>query len=101
MIYKNLVFGKTKDIAMNYLEGKINELEDKDIKYIKRNREEFIVELVDGSIYQVVSATQGERGYKGHRVYVDITIDFEILDYVIKPTLLYSDIPEEDRIIYF
>ena len=58
------------------------------------------VELYDGTIYQVVSASDNSRGHKCHKAYVDRYIDNEIIDCVIKPCLVWSDSSEE-QIIYF
>lgn len=98
---KYLVFAVTRKKGINFLENLIGEMKYKEIKSIRKSNLDMIVELYDGTLYQVVSASDNSRGHKCNKAYVDTFINSEIMDCVIKPCLLWSDLPEEEQIIYF
>ena len=96
---KYLVYGVTKERGFAFLENLIGEMKYKEIKQVKRNSHDFLVELANGDIYQVVSASQNSRGHKCDKAYVDRSVDLEILNCVIKPAILHSE--ADEQIIYF
>lgn len=98
---KILVFGKTKELGMHFLEILIGDFKFKEIKSTRINSCDYLVELKDGTIYQVVSASDGSRGHKCNQAYVDRNIDTEIVDNVIKPCLYVSKLPYDEQIIWF
>jgi hypothetical protein len=101
-IYRqNLVFAKTREKGIAFLEYLVGEMKYKDIKHVRKSKQEMEVELTDGTIYQVVSASDNSRGYRCQKAYVQRSIDYEILDNIIYPCLIISDLPKEERIEFF
>lgn len=98
---KNLVFATTEEKATKYLESMVEKMDDKDIKYISRFMGDIRFGLVNGDTYQVVSATDGCKGYRCDRVFVDNGIDLDILNQVIRPRICGSKLSKEEQIVYF
>ena len=98
---KTLIFGKTKEQGIEFLENLIKNVESENIVKVQRSKFEFSVELKDGNLYKVVSASDNARGYRCDKDYVSNEVDIDILNNVIKPLLLPSELPDTDRIIYY
>lgn len=98
---KIFIFGKTRESAIAFFEDLIGEIKDEDIHRVVKSVNETFVELKDGTIYKVVSASQSSRGYKCDKAYIEYGIDREIIDCVIEPMLIVSSLPEDGQIEYF
>lgn len=59
------------------------------------------IRMKSGQRYIGLSASQGCRGYRYNKAYVDKDIDKEIVDCVILPIGSVSILPEKDRVVYF
>lgn len=97
----NLIFAINRVRGIEFLENLIDELKYKDINRIIKSNSEYMVEIKDGTIYRVVSVSDSSRGSKGNKAFVEIGIDTEIINCVIRPCLWSSDLPEAEQIIYF
>ena len=98
---KVLVFGKTYNIARTHLLGMVDNMKYGDIKKIHNSINETYVELNNGDTYQALGASDNARGYKFDKVYVNVEIDSKIIDLIIKPMLVMSELPEKEQIVFY
>lgn len=98
---KILIFRKTKHKALELFEEILNTIDNNNISRLKRSTNETLVELKDGTIYQIVQIIHSSRGCKCNKAYVDRDIDKKTISCVIKPMLLASNLPENEQIEYF
>jgi hypothetical protein len=94
------VYGKTFQKARCKLDELIK---NEDIKLVKKSKVLTIHEvyLTDGTYYKVVRGNDKTRGCKCDKAYIDMAIDIDIINYVIKPSLVFNELPIEERIIYY
>jgi hypothetical protein len=101
MFNKIIIFAIHRERGTEFLDNLVGEIKHKDINKIRKNLNEYIVELKDGTTYQIVSASDSARGYKCNKAYVENGTDKEILDCVIRPTLVMSTLSNSEQIEYF
>jgi hypothetical protein len=104
VFYENIVYGKTVERAIEYLENLVEGMAREDILDIRKNDREMFVETTGSRYYKTVpvmrDTIQGNRGVKGYRydtAYVDKTIPQELIDKLVKPYGKFVDY----KIIYF
>lgn len=95
------IFGSTYEIGWAFLNGLSQSFSKKDILRIVKMAGRFSIEMNDGTIYQVIHATEASRGNRFGKVYVDSRINRDIINTVIRPSVWIFDKKEEDCIIYF
>lgn len=98
---KVLVFGKTYNIARTHLLGMVDNMKYGDIKKIHNSINETYVELNNGDTYQALGASESARGYKCDKVYINKEMDSHIVDRIIRPMLVMSELPEEEQIVVY
>lgn len=96
-----LVFGSTYEIARMHLLSMVDDMKYGDIKTMHQSMNETYVELKNGDTYQALCASENARGYKCDKAYVNKEIDSEIVDRIIKPILIMSQLPINEQIIYY
>ena len=70
------------------------------VNQIRVSVHEKSLELINGDYYLATVATEGCRGHKANRLFVDAFIDKRMLEEVILPTLIYPTIPDEQVIFW-
>lgn len=87
--------------AKEYFNNIIGEIKYKDIKTIIKNFNKYFAELIDGTIYEVIPASEVARGYKFTDLYIQKGIDKKLIASVILPMLYRHDDGSESTITYF
>ncbi len=88
------ILGKTIDQGNQKLKEIIGEMKYKNVKCLKYGSK-LEAELQDGTIYKVLPANEGIRGYKFNKAIISELIDKNILDNLVYPCMLYADNLEE------
>lgn len=88
--FKIGIFGRTKEKALCAFEQYVERLNYEDIKYIRKSRAYGEAECVlfNGTIIKAVSATDNARGHKFDRIIYDEEINYDKMNYIVKPCLL-------------
>lgn len=108
MSNKILVLAKNYLDACNFLDNiLINKgYNNDDYKVAQKSMGRYNIVLNNNDEYNALSvstplSSSSLRGRKFDQAYIQNTISSEIIDIIIKPTLAFSDVLEEERIIYF
>jgi len=96
----NLIFATHRKRGIEFLENLIGEFKYKDILRFTKSSTDATVELKDGTIYKVVSASDNSRGCKCNKAYVESGTNKQIIDCVIRPCII-SNLSYEEQIVYF
>lgn len=79
------------DKGQRYLEEIMKDIPKEDIVKYRVNACETSLELIDGTIYRVILATDSARGNKCNFAHIDTDINMEIVQNIIYPSILYSN----------
>lgn len=97
------IFGKTVKQSNDFLEWLVYHIsaykEDIEIDHIIPYGRK--IQLKNGDLYISLPSTNYSRGYKFNQIFIEIGTDLIFIDCVAIPLIISSDIPEEDRVIYF
>lgn len=97
-----IVYGSTKQIAYDRLDKLLGNMRYKEIERVIKNQYEYTVVLKNGDIYKALMASDNARGYKWQYAVIDKTIDKKIIDNVILPSFVKTDIFEfEESYIFY
>jgi hypothetical protein len=94
------VFGNTREQYVKKMKEIQSLLKEEDIDRVCASSFQYSIKMKDGTIYLGILASEYARGYKWQQVYVPHDIDTKSFNNVIYPTLYYSDLPEDEQIIY-
>lgn len=92
-----LIFGKTTESGIMFLENLIKKINPKEIKYKNKT----LVKLHNKDVYIVVPAMINTKCCFCDKVYIEKGIDDNIVKYVIYPLLSKSKLPLESKISWF
>jgi ribosomal protein S19 len=95
---QNIVYGSTWIRAMTILDNMVGNIDNNKIQSIKKGQCTYEVILKDGTKYIALKVGDYCRGYRYNKAYVDWMIDREIFDNVIKPCVIHSTLPENEKI---
>ena len=79
------------DKGKRYLEEIMKDIPKEDIVKYRVNACKTFLELIDGTIYRVILATDSARGNKCNFAYIDTDISMEIIRNIIYPSIVYSN----------
>lgn len=96
-----IIFAETKQRGIEKLDSIVKGLNPDDILRYSKSINSAFVELKDGTYYKVATASDSSRGNKADKVYVEKYISNDILNCIIKPCLIPSTLPEEERIEFY
>jgi len=65
------------------------------------NYNHYEVELRNGKRYKVIPSNNASRGNKYNQIFIEIGTEQVFVDTIVMPSLIASDILEEDMIIYY
>jgi hypothetical protein len=96
------VFGNTREQYINKMKEIYETLDGEKID-LKLTTWDFgsHIRMNDGTIYLGLLAHESARGHSWKQVYMPHDIDKELFRNVIYPALYYSDLPEDEQIIYY
>jgi hypothetical protein len=60
-----------------------------------------LAEFNNGDSCFVIPSNDSSRGYKYDQVFIEIGTDINFVNIVVLPSLIVSNVPEEDQVIYF
>ena len=98
---KILVFGKTFNLARMHLFNMIEDINYGEIKKVSNSMNEAYVELKNGDTYQALNISENAKGYKCDKVYINMEVDSNIIERIIKPIICMSQLPEDEQIVYY
>ena len=72
-----------------------------DVVTYRKSSLESYMQMINGDIYRALSASQSTRGHKCHKAYVQCGVEPNFVNLIVKPMLVISTLPAENRIEYF
>jgi len=96
-----IIFATHLETGYKFLDNIVGEIKYKNIAKISKGKMEYCVELKDGTCYHVVKASDSAMGYKCNKAYVENGTSEEIINCVIRPTLIMSTLPQKEQIKFF
>lgn len=96
-----LVLAKDFSIARMHLLNMVHDMKHGDIKEIRNSSHELYVELKNGDTYRAFGTSENIRDYRCDKVYVNAEIDLDTFIKIIKPILVMSQLPENERIVIY
>ena len=89
---KIIVYGSTKEKAYDKLDELLSNIKYGDIEKVVKSKYEYTVILKNGCMYRAILASDSARGYKWQYAVIDKLIDKAMVDMVILPSFVKTDI---------
>ena len=86
---------------MNKFDELIGLIPEENVCRLRKNKDGAVAELIDGTVYRLVHATEANRGYKCDVAFVDKNIRENIMNCIVYPSLLVFGLPTDSKIKYF
>lgn len=83
-----VVYGATKERAINKLQQILDDMRVGDIDNVRKSRCDLVFSLKNGDVYKAVGANDTARGHKWQYAYIDAAIDSDMIDRVILPSFM-------------
>lgn len=83
-----IVYGATKERAINKLHQLLDDMRVGDIDNVRKSRYDLVFSLKNGDVYKAVGANDTARGHKWQYAYIDAAIDRRLVDIVILPSFM-------------
>lgn len=101
MIKQVAIVGQTKNRGELFLDW-FTELRKKDVKTISKNINRQEVILNNGDYYRNIPANNSCLGCRFHQVFIEMGMDQDIVNHIVRPFLMEHDsVQEDDMMIYF
>lgn len=89
-----IVYGSTKQVAYDKLDELLSNTKYGYIERVIKSKHEYTVVLKNGDIYKALMASDNIRGYKWQYAIIDKSIDKKIINTLILPNFVKTDIFE-------
>lgn len=98
---KIIIFGNTIKQANEKFDELISKINCVFYETLVKSRDQCRIVFYNRAEYITAYAGDNARGHRCDKVYVPIDVNHEILNYVIRPILINSIIPEDEQIVYY
>jgi len=97
----NIIWADSMIKGMKKFDELIGLIPEENVYRIQKNKGGAVAELIDGTVYRLVHATESNRGYKCDVAFVDKNIRENIMNCIVYPSVLAFGLPTDSKVQYF
>lgn len=96
---KVLICSGSYEKSLSKLEELSKEIDN--IKEFRKGKDETYFETYNGNYYKIIPNSEGTKANKCDKLYIGEEIDRNFIEIILFPMLVLSNIPYEERVVYF